>query len=236
MHPDRSMSVDGSLGPTLQPDAIELLLVAYAHVHGAWVIRVVSRGILGATEGQRPADLYVHYAEGAPAGHYDLSLDATAAPLDGHRIEWLGLRAHPGDPYDPRVCWSVDTSPGRRLFIRFLRQQIWHGQSLLYGELLTIPGTTEEQRIGGLEQPHTSEDRAAAWRALTLLGEHARQRAGQKPLEEKPQHPWRATAKRAEELQREHPAWGNRKLARELGMLGREETLRLWRKKLAENG
>jgi len=56
------------------------------------------------------------------------------------------------------------------------------------------------------------------------------QRRGQKSLAEKPNHPWRETADRADELQRQHPRWSNRAIATQLGMLGRERTLYEWRR------
>jgi hypothetical protein len=178
--PDQPPTPRGDVrGPATQPDAIELLLTAEARALNVWIIQVVSRGLIDTTAGRRQADLYVDNSAGDSPGHYELTLGADAlAPLDGHRFEWWGLRADPTGPYDPLLCCHFDLSPTFRIFVRFLRQRIWHGQSPIYGELLTIPGAPEEQRVGGLERPHRAPERTAAWAALRKLREYNALRGG----------------------------------------------------------
>jgi hypothetical protein len=231
VHPDSSTPDGAALPPALNtPDTVEQLLYAYVAAQAAAAVWVRSVGIIDTTADRCWATVATSALGGVLVPVHLAA--ASLEPLNGYQFAWFGMLAPPTLASDPLLSWTFDLTSTTRLNVRFLRQCIWHGQSRIYGELLALPGAPEEQRLGGLEHPHKPAARQAAWVGLGKLREHMEQRAaGQKPLEAKPYHEWREKAARAEDLQRQYPGWSNTKIARQIGMLGREKTLGRWRER-----
>jgi hypothetical protein len=165
---------------------------------------------------------------------YGLVLRRTGAP---HVVfELVGRLPTPDSGEDNVVSYTPRNGIGPAIELEVWRMRAYCRGLSVYGQVrwhLLAATTIGLEWVGAWPSPYALK---VATTALHELCSMSPRRAGQKLLEDKPYHPWRETAQRAEELQQKHPTWSHLKIARELGMLGQAETLRRWRKRLSENG